>query len=202
MFLQFLDEMAIAKKGQFNQFVDDDLIFDGSEMFIKKDNDFKEFKKLGNFVIFFDEGTFKKRKELGIKTEEELYFLCSPFKDCYKVEYGFCLQKINYKHNYKKPLRLVQGIAKIKSSNLKGLALDFYKAMCEKFTILSDDTQYDNARKLWLRLSKETGVRVDVVDVSSGVINVLETNYILSSENDKKIWGSKVSKDIRLTLYS
>ncbi len=74
----------------------------------------------------------------------------------------------------------------------------------ENVVILSDETMYFGARRLWSRLSKRIDTVVDIVDVSKGIY--LEKDVIIHHgledwEYDERVWDYTTSKkDIRLIL--
>lgn len=89
----------------------------------------------------------------------------------------------------------------------RGLGTVLYKALVNKegIELISDSVQYFGARKLWERLSKETDVTVDILDIST---NEITPNIIITkgSNNfaDNRIWSfnknNKTAKNIRLIL--
>lgn len=87
-----------------------------------------------------------------------------------------------------------------------GLATAVYTFLVkeENIVILSDETMYFGARRLWSRLSKRIDTVVDIVDVSKGIY--LEKDVIIHHgledwEYDERVWDYTTSKkDIRLIL--
>ena len=87
-----------------------------------------------------------------------------------------------------------------------GLATAIYTFLVkhENIVILSDETMYFGARRLWSRLSKRIDTVVDIVDVSKGMY--LEKDVIIHHgledwEYDERVWNyTPDKKDIRLIL--
>lgn len=91
----------------------------------------------------------------------------------------------------------------------RNLGTILYKSIVnvQGIELVSDSVQYFGARKLWERLSKETVVTVDILDVST---NMITPNVVIDkgSNNfaDKRIWhfnkNNQIAKNIRLILRS
>ena len=87
-----------------------------------------------------------------------------------------------------------------------GLATAMYTYLVknQNIVVLSDETMYFGARRLWSRLSKRIDTVVDIVDVSKGVY--LERDVLIHHgqedwEFDDRVWDYTTSKkDIRLIL--
>lgn len=87
-----------------------------------------------------------------------------------------------------------------------GLATAMYNYLVkqESLVILSDETQYFGARKLWSRLSKSLDLIVDIVDISKGLYlekDVKIHHGLEDYEFDTRVWDyTPIKKDIRLIL--
>lgn len=75
----------------------------------------------------------------------------------------------------------------------RGVGTKIYKFLVNEmgFTILGDSYQYFGARKLWVSLSKNVKLNVDIIDVNTA--EVLESNVILKhgddEEYDNRLWS-------------
>lgn len=69
-----------------------------------------------------------------------------------------------------------------------GIAKLLYKVIVSElnYTLVGDEVQYENARKLWVSLSIHPGFIVDIVDL--GTKSVVYRNIKLE-DNDSKIWA-------------
>lgn len=108
--------------------------------------------------------------------------------------------------NIHKRLMNVDGVKVNEDMYGLGLATAIYTFLVkqENIVILSDETMYFGARRLWSRLSKRIDTVVDIVDISKGVY--LEKDVIIHHgledwEYDERVWDYTASKkDIRLVL--
>ena len=60
------------------------------------------------------------------------------------------------------------------------------------YTLVGDSIQYENARNLWISLSKHPGFIVDVADL--GLSKIVYRNIELTPD-DKRIWSYEDSTD-------
>lgn len=105
-----------------------------------------------------------------------------------------------------KTLLNVDGVKVRETSQGDGIAMLTYKSIIknQNAIILGDEVQFQGARKLWARLSKEIDVRVDIIDLDSE--KVLEKDVILKHgtddwDFDKRVWSYDFDKKhIRLIL--
>jgi len=115
-------------------------------------------------------------------------------------------KSIAHDFKIKQKLMNVDGVKVKKSTRGRGLAKSIYKLLVkqEEFIILGDEVQYFGARKLWSRLSKDTSVKVDIIDVETK--QYLEKDVILKHgtkdwEFDDRVWSYEhEKKNIRLLL--
>lgn len=105
-----------------------------------------------------------------------------------------------------KHLLNVDGVKVKESAQGDGIAMLTYKSIIknQSVIILGDEVQFQGARKLWARLSKEIDVRVDIIDLDSE--KVLEKDVVLKHgtddwDFDKRVWSYDFDKKhIRLIL--
>ncbi len=100
----------------------------------------------------------------------------------------------------------VMSVATIKDLSGSGLALQVYKYIVNDlgYSIISDKDQYFGARKLWSKLSRETDVVVDVVDLKTFEIIATGVNIKhgkMNDEFDERFWSTTTNKEnIRFVL--
>lgn len=111
---------------------------------------------------------------------------------------------IGNKFNLKNPYK-VSEIISIPRFRGAGLATNLYKLWVAKgINLIGDEQQYFGARKLWSKLSKESDIIVDIIDISSA--KYVEKNTVihhgeLDGDFDKRVWTTDDSKwNIRLLL--
>ncbi len=105
-----------------------------------------------------------------------------------------------------KTLLNVDGVKVRETSQGDGIAMLTYKSIIkhQNVIIIGGEVQFQGARKLWVRLSKQIDVRVDIIDVDSE--KVLEKDVILKHgiddwDFDKRVWSYDMDKRyIRLIL--
>lgn len=108
--------------------------------------------------------------------------------------------------NIHKKLMNVDGVKVNEDMYGLGLATAIYTFLVsqENIVILSDETMYFGARRLWSRLSKRIDLTVDIVDVSKGIYlekDVIIHHVLEDWEYDERVWNyTPVKKDIRLIL--
>ena len=108
--------------------------------------------------------------------------------------------------NIHKRLMNVDGVKVNEDMYGLGLATAMYTFLVknENIVVLSDETMYFGARRLWSRLSKRIDTVVDIVDVSKGIYlerDVLIHHGLEDWEFDDRIWDYTTSKkNIRLIL--
>ena len=97
-------------------------------------------------------------------------------------------------------------VAVVKELRNTGIALQVYKYIVNEmgYSIISDKDQYFGARKLWSKLSRETDVIVDVVDLKTFEIIARGVNIKhgkMNDEFDERFWSKTTNKEnIRFIL--
>ena len=102
-------------------------------------------------------------------------------------------------------VHMVQVITNERGQNI---AKTMYRYLCKtlKINLLGDAYQYFGARKLWVSLSKDTDIQVDIVELQTN--KVLFTNVTLhhgkyDEDFDKRLWSySEDKKQIRSILVN
>ena len=100
----------------------------------------------------------------------------------------------------------VSSVLVAKNYRMRGLSTFVYKYIVNDlgYSIISDFEQYFGARKLWSRLSKDSEIIVDVINIKDNVIidkNVELKHGKLNDEFDERYWSKDLSKkDIRFIL--
>ena len=118
-------------------------------------------------------------------------------------------KNIGHRLNYDKLYQvLVVGV----KENQRGryIAKNMYRWLLkhEKYTLLGDEHQFFGARKLWSVLSKDSDIRVDIVDLSEDKVlfrNVTLHQGKYDKDFDVRLWGyteSERQKHIRSVLIN
>ena len=89
---------------------------------------------------------------------------------------------------------VVKGVEVEESERRNGIAKLMYIAIVKylNYTLVGDSIQYENARNLWISLSKHPGFIVDVADL--GLSKIVYKNIELTPD-DKRIWSYEDSTD-------
>lgn len=107
-----------------------------------------------------------------------------------------------------KPLYNVDGVIVDENYRRAGIAKFMYRYFIknQSYNILGDKQQFFGARKLWKKLSEDSDITVDIIDIKEGVYidkNVIIHHGDLDDEFDKRIWkeeGDISTHNIRLIL--
>jgi len=129
--------------------------------------------------------TFEIETKLGI--EEKDYFVEVLMLSLKRMK------SLESKLGYNK-LVFVKGVAVLDNFNMKGLATYMYKKLTELgYSILGSSEQFFGTRKLYSRLSKDSDLQIDLVDILHK--RILEKNIILHQGDkdfdksfDKRLW--------------
>ena len=165
-------------------------IFDKNWVSIGSLNNFKLIKnESNNFILVYAIGDFDNNKFITIGKIV-----------LHKIN---TLDTLGYKNLYRVGVVLLNRLYQ-----KSGLAKNLYRFLTqnEKIAILGDQMQFFGARKLWVSLSKDTDVQVDIVDIDKK--QILFTNIILHHGNyekdyDKRIWSlGPEKKNIRPILIN
>lgn len=205
-FSEFINEMSIAKRGDWSEgtnFVGDFSI-EKLDKYVKIPilmDDF-ELYQLRNSLTFI----------VGIPGEIVIQTKSGEeTKHIFTVVFNIQLvrEKLLDKLGYNKMIR-VKGVSTHIDYQRSGIATTIYKYLVNVlgYTIIGDKEQYFGARRLWARLSKLLDVQVDLVDISSK--SVLEYNITLhhgkyDEDYDNRLWSFEedISKEyIRSVLTS
>jgi hypothetical protein len=114
-------------------------------------------------------------------------------------------KNIGHKFGLKK-LYNVDEVGVTKSRRGDGLSTNMYRYFVKNqgYNIIGDEQQFFGARKLWSKLSKQTDITVDIIDLLNE--KVLETDTVihhgdLDEEFDKRVWSYGIDKKhLRLIL--
>lgn len=120
--------------------------------------------------------------------------------------FSISLEKINL-HQYKNSF-VVKGVAVIDNDNYSraGIAYEIYQYFVKKmkYTLVGDSEQYFGARKLWVKLSKNIDLKVDIYDIKSNELvykDVILHHGKYDSDFDERIWSySKDKHNLRSIL--
>lgn len=116
------------------------------------------------------------------------------------------MKSIQSRFKFNKKVYNVDGVQVDEDKRTDGLAKEVYKYLVSKKNILliGDEYQYFGARRLWSRLSKETDLIVDIIDVDKD--NILVKNATIHHgiddwDFDERVWSyTAEKKHIRLIL--
>lgn len=156
----------------------------------------KEVYILGNFIEVFDDTLTSD----NLVSKFKVIFQINLGRD-YKVETQLSRIDASYKR-----IVNVNGVVVDESMQGKGIALTIYKWLVneQNFVVMGDSQQYFGARKLWAKLSKNSDVIVDLVDIKR--VKLVESNVKLHHGNherdfDERLWSlDKSKKHIRPIL--
>lgn len=169
--------------------------FSGNEYNIPNDLEFRQLNNNLNFVLGYK--TIVKDDHSEDSSER--------FKVVFRID---CTRKSTLDHIFEtKKIIKVNSAAVLEEYRDYKISLMIYKFLVEElgYAILSDSVQFNGARRLWARLSRESSsVTVDVVDVNSKKIvdkNVTLNHGIIPTDYDRRVWSQDNSKaDIRFLL--
>jgi len=203
MFKNYINEMSIAKRGNWSNgsnFVGNFRI-EKLEKYIKvAEIDTFFVYQLNNsleFIVGAPEKTL-----IQTKMGEE-------YKDTFKVIFNIHLvrEKLLDKLGYTKMVR-VSGVSTHEDYQQAGIATFMYKFIVNElgYSIIGDREQYFGARKLWVRLSNDINISVDLVDIFNK--DIIEKNIILhhgkyDEDFDSRSWSYEDDKaNIRPVLVN
>lgn len=104
---------------------------------------------------------------------------------------------------YKNPIQIQK--IEVTNEKLQGVALAFYKYfLSEGYTIISGMVQFDGARKIYSRLSKDYRIKADVIDDSEYITLKKNTDIFHGKDDwdfDENIWSYDFKKsNIKIAL--
>lgn len=119
-------------------------------------------------------------------------------EDRFKAIFSISLEKINLK-DYINSF-VVKGVAVIDDEDYQksGISYFMYQYFVKtlKYTLVGDAEQYFGARKLWVKLSKNIDLKVDIYDIQDNILiykDVILHHGKYDSDFDERLWS--YSKD-------
>lgn len=210
--LKKVNEMSKAKEGDYDCGTTPELFFKSkltdyefkATLTTNLNLEFKLFKhkKSGVWIAGFDKEIPRPTGKPGY--EQEVVFQQIFWINLLNVEkIANKINKLVPRHVDPKRLYNVNGV---KSYNIndneytkKGIAFTVYKYLVSiGYNLLGNKEQYFGARKLWSRLSKETDVKVDIVNIESGEIihNNIDLHHGTDDwDFDTRLWSRNDDKN-------
>ena len=105
-----------------------------------------------------------------------------------KTEQTDSYKRIGYKNTL-----IVKGVEILEDYRRYGIGKLLYSGIVKSgYVLVGDSIQYENARNLWISLSKHPGFYVDIADL--GLTKIIYKNIELTPD-DKRIWSYEDSTD-------
>lgn len=207
-----LDEQAEAMKGNCNfQGMLGTLSLTVLKTQWQKMDEFSNFKGYPNILYLYKhkhENTWILGEDMECEEDnrKEGFETSIKFVTYFKIKFSN-VKNYGYKLNIK-PLYNVNAVMTDPDLRGQGIAKFMYRYFIKNqgYNILGDKQQFFGARKLWKKLSEDSDITVDIIDIKEGVYidkNVIIHHGDLDDEFDKRIWkeeGDTSTHNIRLIL--
>lgn len=148
-----------------------------TSVFNPKDEKYYHLTKLGRYFVLGRDEVEEIEVKRGIEQKTRLRIVAAmelrPTSEIDTLGYTYVFE--------------INGVEVIDTERRSGIGLSLYQAVLTAgYTLLGDLYQYENARRIWSRLSKLPKFKVDIIDIER--LKVIETDTEIDKD-DPRVWA-------------